>query len=82
MHLNVHVLVTHTKVKHMPKFNNKIVMHLSIEIPTPPPPPRAKAGECGGFLWHLKARFARGGWGISQHLHLHLHIHRGEQSGI
>ena len=39
------------------------IMHLSIEIPTPPPP-RAKVGECGGFLWYLKARFARGGGGF------------------
>ena len=30
----------------------------------PPPPPRAKEGECGGFLWYLKARFARGGGGF------------------
>ena len=56
-------------------------MHLSIEIPTPPPP-RAKAGECGGFLWHLKARFARGGLGISQHLHLHIHQGRGVRWGF
>ena len=40
-------------------------MHLSIETPTPPsPPPRAKVGECGGFLWYLKVRFARGGGGF------------------
>ena len=48
-------------------------MHLSIEIPKPPlppppPPPRAKVGECGGFSWHLKAFFVRGGGGISQDL--------------
>ena len=42
--------------------NRTEIMHLSIEIPTPQP--RAKVGECGGFLWYLKARFARGGGGF------------------
>ena len=39
-------------------------MHLSIETPTPPPPPRAYVGQCGGFLWYLKAWLARGGGGF------------------
>ena len=41
-----------------------LVMHFSIEIPTPPPPPRAKVGKCGGFLWYLKARCALWGGGF------------------
>ena len=42
-----------------------ILMHLSIiETPTPPPPPRAYVGQCGGFLWYLKAWLARGGGGF------------------
>ena len=31
-------------------------MHLSIETPTPP---RAYVGQCGGFLWYLKAWLTR-----------------------
>ena len=30
----------------------------------PPPPPRAYMGQCGGFLWYLKAWLARGGGGF------------------
>ena len=41
-----------------------LLMHLSIETPTPPPPPRAYVGQCGGFLWYLKAWLARGGGGF------------------
>ena len=29
-----------------------------------PPPPRAYVGQCGGFLWYLKAWLARGGGGF------------------
>ena len=39
------------------------LMHLSIETPTPPPP-RSYVGQCGGFLWYLKAWLARGGGGF------------------
>ena len=39
------------------------IMHLSIETATPPPP-RAYVGQCGGFLWYLKAWLARGGGGF------------------
>ena len=38
------------------------IMHLSIERATPPP--RAYVGQCGGFLWYLKAWLARGGGGF------------------
>ena len=56
-------------------------MHLSIETPTPPPPPpRAYVGQCGGFLWYLKAWLARGGWGISQDL-LSIFMDVGERGG-
>ena len=58
---------------------NTPVMHLSIEIPTPPPP-RAKVGECGGFLWHLKARFARGGGGFLS-ICIYTFIEVGERGG-
>ena len=32
--------------------------------PDPPPLPRAYVGQCGGFLWYLKAWLARGGGGF------------------
>lgn len=52
-------------------FIDRVTEHLSIEILTPPP--RAKVGECGEFLWYLRAQFAP--WWVGDFSAFALHMH-------
>ena len=48
------------RLPYLPGVPNLHVVHLSIETPNPPPN-QAYVGQCGGFLWYLKAWLAHGG---------------------
>ena len=49
----------------------ELLMHLSIEIPTPPTP--GQGGGMWGIFMAFEGTVCPWGWGISQHLHLHIH---------